>query len=162
MRMKVECEELAPGVENGKATHARTEFGEADIKDGLTSAAKNNGIEDLGCVKGEGIEEMWDGEHGVEVRHVEQFLAPGFEPVLTGLCAATGAVPVAAGIPGDAFVAALITTIAMTAEGGSLAVGQSAHHRKLARRGFGMLSEIVAPLRANDGAECGLGGHGRG
>jgi hypothetical protein len=148
----MEDEGLPPGVKNGEDAHARTKPRGAEVEQGLARAAKQNGIDDLGRVASENIEDGRDGEDDVKVRDVENFVAPCIEPLLAGLASAAGTVTIAARVPEDVLAATEVTAVAMTAKGGRAAVGDGAHHLALGGA-HGELLEKLTALCANDGAE---------
>lgn len=71
----MEHEGLTPGVQNGEDAHARAKSRGAEVEQGLTRAAKQNRVDDLGRVPGQDIEDRGDGEDDMEVRNVEHFCA---------------------------------------------------------------------------------------
>src|ERR1700720_536619 len=72
------------------------------------------------------------GEDQVEIADRQQVGLAGGEPVLRRRALALGAMPVAAGGVGDPPVAALLTALDMTAEGGRAATLDGRHHLELA------------------------------
>jgi hypothetical protein len=63
-----------------------------------------------------------DGEHHMIVRHVEELVLSGREPVPGRLALALGAMPVAARVVGNKLVGAVLAAFHMAAEGGGAAV----------------------------------------
>ncbi len=152
MDVGMEGERLPPGVQNGQGSHVRSESRGAKVEQGLTRAAKQNGVDDLGRQQSENVEDGRDGEDDVRVGNVEHFVTPRVEPSFPRLTAAARTVPVATRVPEDVLEAARVTAVAMTAEGGRATVGDGAHHLALggAQREPG---QNITALCTNDGAE---------
>ena len=74
------------------------------------------------------------GEHDVEIRHVEQFRLTVLQPLGSCETLAFWTIPVAAGVVGDALMAAVATTLNVTAEGRGAAI-LDRPHRLPPRRG---------------------------
>ncbi len=148
----MEHEGLTPGVQNGEDAHARAKSRGAEVEQGLTRAAKQNRVDDLGRVPGQDIEDRGDGEDDVKVRNVEDFVASRVEPALPRFPTATRTVSIAAGVPEDVLEAAGVAAVPMTAKGGRTAVGHGTHHLALGG-GDGILLDQFAAFGTSNGTE---------
>jgi hypothetical protein len=106
--------------------------GDADVGAEVLGVGRNGG-ERIGCGReqqsvdlglvlvGDGTEGGRQREHHVEARHRQQFGFARLKPCLRGRPLALRAVPVAAGVVGDAGVGAVLATRDMTAQRGGTA-----------------------------------------
>jgi hypothetical protein len=115
MNVRMKDESLSPCVKNGEEADRCTELGSGDVDKRLASRAQQNRVEQLRRMKDQRVEPVGNGEDDVEVRDVEHFLAPLFEPESSGFTAAARTMTIAAGVPEDVLVLATVTPIAMTA-----------------------------------------------
>ena len=73
MNVGVKDQSLTPGVKHGEHADVCAKLRGRDINQSLAGGAKQNGIEDLGRVQGQGVQ------------NVEDLFAPLLEPALPGL-----------------------------------------------------------------------------
>ena len=131
---------------------------EAEIEQSLARGAEQDRVETSGACRTRALRMLRDGEDDVEVGNVEDFFAPRLEPLLPRLAATPGTVTVAARVPEDVLVAAGVTTVAMTAQGGRAAVGDGAHHLALGGA-HGELARRSPPLARTIAPSESLGAH---
>jgi hypothetical protein len=76
MDMRVVMEVLSPGVQNGETGDLRPEMFRvsAEGQQGLGNGAKEHPVDDAAILKCQRREFLRNGEHHVEVLHVEKFL----------------------------------------------------------------------------------------
>jgi hypothetical protein len=134
MHMRMVLEVLAPGVQDG---------GDPDVGAEVPGIGGNGG-ERLGCsgkqqsvdlgliLVGDGTERGRQREHHMEIRHRQQFGFARCQPRLGGWPLALGAVPVAAGVVGDARVGAVLAALDVTAQGRGPAGFDRGHDAPLA------------------------------
>jgi hypothetical protein len=96
MNVRMKHDGLAPGMEHGENAEQSAKLGRSDIAQGLCGSTQEDGIDDLGRVHGQWVQALGNGKDDVEVRNVENLLAPLLEPALPGLGTTSGTVPVAA------------------------------------------------------------------
>lgn len=119
---------------SGLGSKPRAQPSARHLDDGLPCRAQEDGVEERRCVQGEDMERRRNGEDGVEVGNVEDLGATVVEPCSASFGATGRAMTIAAGVPEDLLEAAAVTVIAMTAESGRAAIGQSWHGPELMRR----------------------------
>src|SRR5687767_877826 len=111
-------QDLVPSMEDGEKAHVRAEILGfcGDGSQGLGSGLKEQVVAQTLVLQRDGCQLVGKGEDDVEVRDVEEFTLSGGEPF--GSCGGLtlGAVPVAAGVVGDLFVAAGIAAKLVTAK----------------------------------------------
>jgi len=116
--------------------------------EGGRGGAEQERVNQSGIVIKQGVEGMGQGEDDVEVLDGEQLGAPGIEPACCGQALALGAMPVAAGVVAEALGPAVITDVAMAAEGGGAAGLDGVHGPAL-----GAVEAVDAPKRLAVSAE---------
>ena len=114
---------LAPGVEDGRDAEVPAEVLRIPREglERLARGAKQQVVDDAGLGQGEPAELVRQREDDVEVGDGKQIGASGFEPILLGEALALRAVAVATGVVDGAPVAAAVTRLEVTPEGGGAA-----------------------------------------
>jgi len=110
MDMGVVMEVLPPGVQNRETGDLRTEVSwvSAEGQQGLGNGAKEHPVDDAAILKRERREFLRNGEHHVEVLHVEQFLLTRLEPVGSSRPLTLRAMPIAARVVNRHLVTAAV------------------------------------------------------
>ena len=110
MDMRVVMEVLPPGVQNRETGDLRTEVSwvSAEGQQGLGNGAKEHPVDDAAILKRERREFLRNGEHHVEVLHVEQFLLTRLEPVGSSRPLTLRAMPIAARVVNRHLVTAAV------------------------------------------------------
>lgn len=131
--MGMERERLAPGMEHGEEAENDAEMTRiaADHEQRLTDGTEEDLVKDTSVGKGEGIEQLRDGEDDMEVRDGKQFPLTLFEPSPACLELAARAVSIATRVPGELAIVAFGTTIEMSAKCRSLTAGDGAQGASL-------------------------------
>jgi hypothetical protein len=154
----MEREGLAPGVEDG---------GDADLAaqvlriaaEGLERLARRGEqetVDDPGLCQGQVPELLGQREDDVEVGDGKQVGATCLEPVLLGKPLALGAVAVAAGVVDGATVAAALTPLEVTPQGGG-AAGRERAQDPLLVEAHRMGGAVARSMPADDLPEVGRG-----
>ena len=153
-------EVLAPGVQHG---------GDADVGAEVLGIGRDGGQRlgrgreqqavDLGLVLvGDGADRGRQREHHVEVGNRQQLGLARLEPRLSRRPLALGAVPVAAGVIGDARVRAVLAALDMTAERGGAADLDRGHDAPLGEAQMRLLAaRQAAPWRRKISATSSFG-----
>ena len=87
-----------------------------DGTQGLRCRAEQDVVDDRLVLQSDGGDRRGHGEHDVEIRHRQQLGLSISEPLRAGQALALWAVPVAAGIVRNAYLAAVGTSLDMAAE----------------------------------------------
>jgi hypothetical protein len=99
----------------------------------------------------EGGNLLGQGEDDVEILGFQKFGLTVFQPVGAGEGLALGTVSIGTGVIGRALVAAAVTLLQMTAQSGSAAEFDVAHHPPLRlRERWGMFLPVGRPVAAED------------
>ena len=154
MDVGVKQQILAPGVEDRKESDLRSKmFGiGGDLRQSLSNRSEQQVVEFFRILPDQRVEQMGQREHDVEVTGGQQFLLPSFDPSLTRLRLALGAVAVPAGVVGEPpILSASQALIDMTTEERGPATHDSAHDLQLLETepALMLLDESVAQ-RAED------------
>src|SRR6202040_2567754 len=94
-----------------------------DLLQGLGGGAEEQAVDRPGVLEGDRSDRRREGEDDVEIFDGEQLGFPVLDPFGGGGGLALGAVAVAAGVIGDLAVAAAVTLLDMSAEGGGATGG---------------------------------------
>jgi len=118
MDMRVVMEVLPPGVQNRETGDLRPEMFRvsAEGQQGLGNGSKEHPVDDAAILKRERREFLRNGEHHVEVLHVEEFLLTRLKPAGSGCRLALWAMPIAARVVGRHLVTAAVTFFEMTSQ----------------------------------------------
>src|SRR5690606_41046798 len=102
-------------MQNGNHSHLHffifAEFGKR-----LPSRFKQSGIHQFWTVQSHCIEAVGQSEHHVKIRDRQQFIFPGFYPILPISSLTFGTVPISATVIADGDIATLITSIYVRSE----------------------------------------------
>jgi hypothetical protein len=100
---------LSPRVQNADEANLRAQpfWIGRHFEHGVSAGAEKQIVQNPGIAQAERVQLMWQGEHDVEVRNVEEFFLSCCEPALASLCLTLRAVPVPAGIIRDGLMTAL-------------------------------------------------------
>ena len=152
----------APGVEHGGEADAGTEMLRVggDPRQGRARGPEQQIVDGGLVLEGDGGDLGGQGEDDVEVADREEVGLAGGEPVPRRRTLAAWAVPVTAGIVGDAQVAARVAALDMPAEAGRAALLDRRHH--LERRQVqvpGPIGAIGGTGGAEDVGQLDRGGH---
>lgn len=110
MEMRMVMEGLSPGVQNGETGDLRPEMFRvsAEGQQGLRNGAKEHPVDDAAILKRERRELLRNGEHHVEVLHIEQFLLTRLEPVGSSRPLTLRTMPIAARVVNRHLVTAAV------------------------------------------------------
>jgi len=110
MKVRVVMEVLPPGVQNRETGDLRTEVFRvsAEGQQGMGNGAKEHPVDDASILKRERRELLRNGEHDVEVLHVEEFLLTRLEPVGSSRSLTLRAMPIAARVVNRHLVTAAV------------------------------------------------------
>ena len=148
--MRMVCQVLAPGVQHGEEADLGAEVVRigGDPSQRLRRRAEQYVVDDGLVLERDGRDLVRNGEHDVEVRHVEQLGLAIRHPLRPREPLALRAVPVAARIPGDPAMAAVIALLDMTAERGCAAAFDRVHRAppRSGQRSAGAITESRAEL----------------
>jgi hypothetical protein len=158
MQMGMEREGLAPGVEDGgDAGFPAQVLGIASEGfERIRSRVEEEIVDQAGPGQGQAVQRVGQSEDDVEVGDGEQIGASCFEPVLLVEALALGAVAVAAGVVDGAAVAAAVTLLEVSAQGGGAAGRESAQDLVL-KGAHRMRGAVAGPVPADDLPEVGRG-----
>src|SRR5271167_1271614 len=123
MNMRMVQQILSPGVQHAEEADFRTEMLRIG-GDGVQRLRRRpeQDIIDQGLVlERNGGDQVRNGEHDMEVGHVEKLRLTVLEPLRPCQTLALRTIAIAARVVGDALVAAIAATLNMTAEGGGAA-----------------------------------------
>ena len=143
---------LAPGVEDAEHANLGTEMAGVggDLTERRRAGLEEPRVQTSAVPIDQRQEPMREREDDVDVRHVEELALAGMEPALPRLRLALRAVPIAARVIGDGLVAAGVTPIEMTTEGGGATARDRPKDRSLLRAQPRMLLEEGLALRVED------------
>src|SRR4051794_30529552 len=146
--MWVVLEILSPGVEHTQETDLCAKMLRigGDLQQGCGAGTEQEVVDDLLILQGQPRQLVWDGEDDMNVVDRQQFLAAPGEPLVASVGLALWAVPGAAGVERDGFVAALQAAVEMTAERCGAAVLDGGQHAEMepGQPGSALLHEAVA------------------
>jgi hypothetical protein len=133
MDVRMMMQVLTPGVEHGDETDLGPEVLRVggDRAQGLGGGAEQNAVDHLLILEGDLGHRRRQREDDMEIRHRQQLGLARGEPFGAGLALALRAMPVAAGIVGDADQAAIRTLLRMAAERCRPTQLDGAHHAPL-------------------------------
>jgi hypothetical protein len=109
---------LTPGMQDADDTDLSSQvcgIG-CNFQQGLCAGGEQQIVKQTRVFQGEHIEFVGHSEHDMEIAGSQEFAFPCFQPALTGLCLALGAVPVSARVIGDGVIPATQASIAMAAQ----------------------------------------------
>ena len=129
MQVGVVQQGLTPGVQHAEEADLGAEVGRVggDPAQGLGRGMEQDVVDHRLVLEGDDGDLVRHREDDVEVGSIEQLRLAVRQPLGAGEGLALGAVPVAAGVVGDALVAAVITLLDMAAERGRPAEFDRAH-----------------------------------
>jgi len=146
----VKAHVAAPGVEDGHVAHRRPQVlgvgGELPYR--LAGSPEEQLVELARVLQHQRIELCGDGEHGMEVFHIQHILLPLSYPLLLSHRLALGAVAVPAGVVGLAGVPAIRTDVGMPSQG----LGAAFHDRLCRLLGL-QGNEMASPVLVKRGKE---------
>ena len=144
------AQRLRPGVQHGEEADggAQVPAIAGDALQGLRGGAEQDPVEDLLVAQSQRRDLRRDGEHDVEIGHREQLRGARLEPGRPLVAQAGRAVPIAAGVVGDALGAAVIAAIHVPAQRARAAAAQRRHDGAPGGR------DRVAALGQERGAEA--------
>ena len=118
MHVGMQRQILSPGAEDAEKTDLGSQMLRigSQIEPSFRAGAEQQVVDHLGVPLAEWIEFLGEGKDHREIGDAEQFLFSRGQPALTRLGLALGTVPVAAGVIRDGLMAALRTSIDVTAE----------------------------------------------
>ena len=123
----------------------------SDSAQGLRRGTEENAVNHLFVLIGEGGNLFRYGEDDVEILSGKEFSMPVLEPLGAGEGLAPGAVTITAGVVRGALMAAGVTLLQVTAQGGRPAEFDSAHHAPLpARERSGVLLSVSGAVAAKN------------
>jgi len=144
---------LPPGVQHGGETDFRSQMpgSGGDFLQGPGDRSEQD-IKKEGLVaESEGIQFVRKGEDDVEVGNRQERGQPFFEPIVAGDALALGTMAIAAGMEGDALLAAGVALVQVSAEGGGAALQDVAHHLFLRGRRRVLAAILLAVRTENVG-----------
>lgn len=158
MDVRVERQHLSPGVKYAQAPWLDLKAAVGHVDERSASGAEQQVIENAWCMQGEDVERLGDGEDHVEIGHGKKLGPTGLEPSRASRSAAAGTGAVAAGMPLNVLMAALVTLLPLPAEGGRAACADRTQGFALrSRRSVGAQERLTSS--SYDRAEIMLGGH---
>ena len=118
VHMRMEAQLLPPGVQNGGHTRLCTQVFWVICEgiDGLPGGAEEEAVHGPGVLQTKRVEFVRQGEHEVEIRHLEQFLFLSCDPHFPLERTAGRAVAVATGVVADFVKGALFKGVHMSAQ----------------------------------------------
>ena len=133
VHMGMQEQVLTPGVQDANETNLSSQsFGVSRyFEHGGRAGAEKQIIQNPGVAQTERVQLLWQGEHDVEVRNVEEFFLSCGEPALASLRLTLRAVPVPAGIMGDGLMTAFGALIDVPSQRRRAAAGDCPQHAQL-------------------------------
>src|SRR5215471_9090528 len=144
---------LSPSVEHAEEADlcAKVLWIGGDLQEGGGAGAEQEIVNDLLVLQGQPRQLVGNRKDDVNVVDRQQFLTASGEPLIAGVGWALGAVPGAAGVERDGFVAAWTAAVQMTAERSSAAMLDGKKHTDMqpGQPGPALLYEAIA-MRVDD------------
>ena len=133
---------LSPGVQDRQEADAGAQmlWVGGNLQQCVSNRVEQHVVDDTLVAQGKSVERVGECEHDVEVLDGQQFLGAIRHPLAQADALAPRAVPVAAGVVGDALVVAVITLLDMSAQGGGAAGSDRAQDAPLFR------NQIAEPM----------------
>lgn len=158
MDVRMERQRLSLGVKHAQAAGLDLESAVSNVDECSTCGSEQQVVEDARGMQSKDVEPLGHGEDHVEIGHGKQLGTASLEPssASRGAAARTGAI--AAGVPLNVLVTALVTLLPLPAEGGRAACADRTQGFTLCGRGPVGAQERLASS-SYDRAEIGLGGH---
>ena len=152
---------LIPGVQDHDGAHLATEVLTAKLEQGLTRSPKQQTQQETFIPQDQGVELVWQGQHGVKVGSRQEFRPPSFDPPGLGHGLTLGTVAIATRVVRVAFEAALGALLRMATELVWAAGNDGLHHVILSDRDT-MCLPVGVPIEAEDVSNFPLGGFASG
>src|SRR5450432_4692789 len=147
MQMGMQQQVLSPGMQDhGEANPCpQSSRVASQCQKGGRSCLEQQGVESSRVLEHQGMKQIGQRQHDVEVRNGEQALQASFEPDGSLNCLALGAMAISAGVISDANVPAGTAVLDMATQSSSATLHQMSHHLRLFRREWVTVT-ILAPV----------------
>lgn len=149
VQMRVEEQELGPGVQDGGEADLGTQAAAGDLRQGLGDRGEEQVVGDPGGGAEEVVQVGGYREDDMEVRDGQQIVPLGFEPPRFLQSLALGAMPIPTGVVRDLLMTALRARAPVATQSGSPAVGKGLEDSLLS----GRQTTELRTVRAHDVGE---------